>query len=89
MEHRVLAWCCVVLFAIPPGLGFYGFQIAKRVKQQWATQSDSRVLEEVHSSFTSGFSGFPSVLGIECDDLLMIREIDRFGSVVTRRVTVR
>ena len=45
-EHRVLAWCFIVLFAIPPGLGFYGFRIAKPVRQQWASQSDRELLKE-------------------------------------------
>jgi len=78
----VLAWCFIVVFAIPPGLGFYGFRIAKPVRQQWATESDRQVLEEVHSSFTSGFSGFPSVLVIECDDFFQIDRIVAIRGVV-------
>ncbi len=81
-DHRVLAWCFIVLFAVPPGLGFYGFRVAKPVRQQWATESDRQALEEVHSSFTSGFSGFPSVLVIECDDFFQVDRIAAIREVV-------
>lgn len=64
-DRRLLGWCLVVAFSLPPGLGFLGFHLREVERTHWGSREDSEVLDRAKREFS--FAA-PLALVLECDE---------------------